>query len=72
MAARGTWGKGVGNTGSMPSWCGMFMHSDVTSPVTKIAFSGSGGSGSRGCRKYLLSRMYKGSIFTRSCMKLVK
>ena len=28
------------NTDSMPSSCGMFVYSDVTSAVTKIAFSG--------------------------------
>ena len=32
---------------SMPSSCGMFMYSDVTTAVTKIAFSVRGGRDSR-------------------------
>ena len=43
----------------MPSSCGMFVYSDVTSAVTKIAFSGRGGRDSRSCRKCLLSRLYR-------------
>ena len=46
----------------MPSSCDMFVYSDVTSAVTRIAFSGRGGRDSRSCRKYLLCRMYEGSI----------
>ena len=59
------------NTDSMSSSCGMFVYSDVTSAVTKIAFSGRGGRDSRSCRKCLLSQMYEGSISTRGCMKWV-
>ena len=55
----------------MPSSCGMFVYSDVTSAVTKIAFSGRGGRDSRSYRKCLLSRMYEGSISTRGCMRWV-
>ena len=46
----------------MSSSCDMFVYSDVTSAVTRIAFSGRGGRDSRSCRKCLLCRMYEGSI----------
>ena len=59
------------NTDSMSSSCGMFVYSDVTSAVTKIAFSGRSRRDSRSCRKCLLSRMYEWSISTRGCMKWV-
>ena len=48
----------------MPSSCGMFVYSDVTSAVTKIAFSGRGGRDvERSCRKCFLFRMYEGGVF---------
>ena len=48
----------------MPSSCGMFVYSDVTSAVTEIAFSGRGGRDvERSCRKCFLFRMYEGEYF---------
>ena len=44
----------------MPSTCGVFLYSDVTSVVTKIALSGRGGRDSRSYRKCLLSQFYEG------------
>ena len=59
------------NTNSMPFSCSMVVCSDVTSAVTKIAFSARGRRDSRSCRKCLMSRKYEGSISTRGCMKWV-
>ena len=55
----------------MPLSCGMLVKTDVTSAVTRIAFSGQGGRDSKSCRKCLLSWMYEGSISIRGCMKWV-
>ena len=55
----------------MPSSCGMFVHRDVKSDVTKTALGGSGGSFSIRLRKRLVSLMREWRLLARRWVKWV-
>ena len=55
----------------MPSSCGMFVHRDVKSDVTKTAMGGSGGSFSVRLRKRLGSLMREWRLLARGWVKWV-